>query len=291
MEIVTVVSEFIEKYFINPIYTGEGYNIYNTLAYAALLLLGVYMVKRLLEYLEVKIDARLFIATMPFLVLAGELRGLESYYRATGQGVHAYLVTPGLYILIATLATVTLFFGKKLAGDRYDRVMIYLGTIIAAGGFFIVFSKVMDVRSQNAVNVYTGTPLVLNTDVFLGIWILAAVLSAGVLWCTRNINAFKVKGMYSRENALIVFGLMLMASSATLGSVSLGYRGEQMFTELLLSSSPYSYLLLNVLIALGALYLIEDSKEESWYWLFKITIFVLGLPHGIHNSIGILMGV
>ena len=286
-----MVRQFIENYFINPIYTGEGYNIYNTLVYAALLFLGVYMIKKLLESLKVKMDARLFIATLPFLVLAGELRGLESYYRATGQGVHPYLVTPGLYILITTLAIASLLFGKKFAGDKYDRTMAYLGTAMAAGGFFIVLSKIMGVLSQTAINVYTNTPLVLNTGVFFGIWVLASVLSAGVLWCTRNINAFKVKKMYSRENALIVFGLMLMASSATLGSVSLGYSGEQMFTELLLNFSPYSYLLLNVLIALGALYLIEDAREERWYWLFKITILVLGLPHGIHNSIGILMGV
>ncbi len=286
-----MVWEFIEKYFISPVYTGEGYNIYNTLAYAALLFIGVYFVKRLLEYLEVRMDVRLFIATVPFLVLAGELRGMESYYRAAGQGVHPYLVTPGLYILVTTLAIASLLFGKKFTGDKYDRTMTYLGTAMAAGGFFLVLSKVIGVWSQSVINVYTNTPLVLHTGVFLKIWILAAVLSAVIVWGIKNINVFKSKGMYSRENALIIFGLMLMASSATLGSALLGYSGEQMLTDLMLSFSPYSYLLLNIFIVLGALYLIEDSREESWYWLFKITILVLGLPMGIHNSIGILMGV
>ncbi|MEE8168861.1 MAG: DUF63 family protein [Candidatus Hydrothermarchaeales archaeon] len=281
-----MVSEFLYKYFIKPIYTGEGYNIYNTLVYAALLLLGLYGVERFLERLEVKIDARLFRALVPFLVLGGELRGIESYYRATGQGVHAYLVTPGLYIMLTTIAAACLWLSRRMAGKEYDRPLFRMGSALAALGLVLVLSKVAEVLSGGARNIFMGQPLALNAEVFALVWVFAVILSGIILLGTKRI-----KGLYTAENALIIFGIMLMASSATLGATLLGYRGEQMLTEAMLSSSPYLYLIFNVALVLVVLYSLEDDRETNWYWLGKFAILVLGLPHGIHNSIAILMGV
>ncbi len=281
-----MVSEFLYTYFINPIYTGEGYNIYNTLVYAALLLLGLYGVERFLERLEVKIDARLFRSLVPFVILGGLLRGLESYYRATGQGVHAYLVTPGLYIMLTVIAATCLWLSRRMAEEEYDRPLLRMGVILAALGLVPVLSMVAEVLSGGAIDIFTGQPLTLNGKVFVLIWVSAAILSGIIL-----LGAKRIKGLYTSENALIIFGIMLMASSATLGAMLLGYRGEQMLTEAMLSFSPYLYLIFNAAIVLVVLYLLEDTREKNWYWLGKFVILVLGLPHGIHNSIAILMGV
>ena len=35
-------DQFLLDYFINPVYTGEGYNVFNTLAYAVGLLVALY---------------------------------------------------------------------------------------------------------------------------------------------------------------------------------------------------------------------------------------------------------
>ncbi|MEE8357911.1 MAG: DUF63 family protein [Candidatus Hydrothermarchaeales archaeon] len=281
-----MVGEFIYTYFINPIYTGEGYNVYNTLVYAAFLLVGLYGVKRFFERLEVKIDARLFRSLVPFVILGGLLRGLESYYRATGQGVHAYLVTPGLYIMLTVIAATCLWLSHRMAGEEYDRPLFYMGVVLAALGLVPVLSMVAEVLSGGAIDIFTGQPLTLNGKVFVLIWASAAILSGIIL-----LGAKRIKGLYTSENALIIFGIMLMASSATLGAMLLGYRGEQMLTEAMLSSSPYFYLIFNAALVLVVLYLLEDARDQNWYWLGKLTILVLGLPHGIHNSIAILMGV
>ena len=281
-----MVSEFLYTYFINPIYTGEGYNIYNTIVYAVLLLIGLYGVMRFIESLDVKIDAKLFRALIPFIVLGGELRGIESFYRATGQGIHAYLVTPGLYIMLTVIAASCLVLSQRIAGEEYDRPLFYMGSALAAFGLVLVLSAVSEVLSGGAVDVFIGQPLTLNTKIFALIWVLAAIFSGIIL-----LGAKRIKGLYTAENALIIFGIMLMASSATLGAMLLGYRGEQMLTEAMLSFSPYLYLIFNGALVLVVLYLIEDARDQSWYWLGKFTILVLGLPHGIHNSIAILIGV
>ncbi len=281
-----MVGEFIHTYFINPIYTGEGYNIYNTLVYAALLLLGLYGVTRFFEHLKVKIDAKLFRSLVPFVILGGLLRGLESYYRATGQGVHAYLVTPGLYILLTIIAATCLWLSQRMDGEEYDRPLFYMGSALATLGLVLVLSKVAEVLSGGAVDIFMGQSLTLNVEVFALIWVSAVIISGIILLGTK-----KIKGFYTSENALIIFGIVLMASSATLAATILGYRGEQMLTEAMLSSSPYFYFIFNVAIVIVALYLLEDARDRNWYWLGKFTILVLGLPHGIHNSIAILMGV
>ncbi len=281
-----MVSEFIYTYFINPIYTGEGYNIYNTLVYAMFLLVGLYGVERFLEHLEVKIDARLFRSLVPFVILGGLLRGLESYYRATGQGVHAYLVTPGLYIMLTVIAATCLWLSRRMAGEEYDRPLLHMGIVLVALGLAPVLSMVAEVLPGGAIDIFTGQPLTLNGKIFVLIWVSAAILSGIIL-----LGAKRIKGLYTSENALIIFGIMLMASSATLGAMLLGYRGEQMLTEVMLSSSPYLYLIFNAALVLVVLYLLEDARDRNWYWLGKFVILVLGLPHGIHNSIAILMSV
>jgi len=281
-----MVGEFIYTYFTNPIYTGEGYNIYNTLVYAAFLLVGLYGVKRFLEHLEVKIDTRLFRSLVPFVILGGLLRGLESYYRATGQGVHAYLVTPGLYIMLTVIAATCLWLSHRIAGEEYDRPLLRVGVVLATLGLVPVLSMIAEVLSGGAIDIFTGQPLTLNGNVFVLIWVSAAIFSGIVL-----LGAKRIKGLYTSENALIIFGIMLMASSATFGAMLLGYRGEQMLTEAMLSSSPYFYLIFNGALVLVVLYLFEDARDRNWYWLAKLTLLILGLPHGIHNSIAILMGV
>ncbi len=125
-----MVREFIEQYFIKPIYTSEGYNIYNTIVYGVLLLAGAYAAVKLLRRLGVKMDEKLFFAALPFVVLGGVLRGLEEFARITGAGllpVSALFLTPGIYLLVAFLAIMSLTLAVYLRGLNYASAMAKIG--------------------------------------------------------------------------------------------------------------------------------------------------------------------
>ena len=45
--------DFFQQYFIDPVMQGTGYNIYNTLAYALILILAVFATYKLLKKMKI----------------------------------------------------------------------------------------------------------------------------------------------------------------------------------------------------------------------------------------------
>ncbi|MBU2559809.1 DUF63 family protein, partial [archaeon] len=91
---VTMI-EFIQRYFIKPIYSGEGYNYYNTIVYGLLLGVGIILVDSLLRKLKVEIDTRFAFGLFPLITLAAILRSLvdgEILPRSF------FLITPGIFL-------------------------------------------------------------------------------------------------------------------------------------------------------------------------------------------------
>ena len=72
-----MISDFIYKYYIDPIRLGQSYNIVDTLTYAIILVIGVYLLYRWMSqstYLSdsgIIIDAGFILATIPYVVLGG----------------------------------------------------------------------------------------------------------------------------------------------------------------------------------------------------------------------------
>ena len=78
-----MISDFIYKYYIDPVKYGEPYNIVETLTYAIILIIGVYLLYRwfsnstwLSEH-GIKLDSSFILATLPYVVLGGVLRVIQ----------------------------------------------------------------------------------------------------------------------------------------------------------------------------------------------------------------------
>jgi uncharacterized membrane protein len=78
-----MISDFIYKYYIDPIRLGQSYNIVDTLTYAVILVIGVYLLYRWMStstYLSdsgITIDAGFILTTLPYVVLGGVLRVVQ----------------------------------------------------------------------------------------------------------------------------------------------------------------------------------------------------------------------
>lgn len=275
------VEEFIETYFIKPVYTSEGYNIYNTLVYGALLLAGAYGVARLLGHLKVKMDERLFMAALPFVVLGGVLRALEEFARITGAGflpVSALFLTPGIYLLVAFLGIASLIASVHLRKLNYAPTM-------AVTGWALVFA-LSPLLLYDLLLVYSGSipEIVLRPSIFFLILVLAALVTIAGATLLRRLR------MMHRENAVIFSGFALEVAAVTLAVYLLGYTAAQPETRALLSHGVYPFFKLGLIIAI--IHFVEKvPREDEAHWLSKLLLLVLGLPHGIHNSLQVLMGV
>ncbi len=275
--------DFIKTYFIDPITQGTGYNMYNTIVYGVLLLLGAYAVVKLVRRLGVSMDRQLFNAVLPFIVLGGILRALEEFARLTGVGLlppSPLFLTPGIYLLTAVLAISSLMIAVSLRGAEYPRVMLAIGWAISLGASLLVLSDLALVASGG----------VADTSLRIGLFLKIVLLATGLTFI--GILILKRLQMGSRENALIFGGFAFEAAAVATAVYSLSYSAEQPVTQALLSISPLFYPIFKLGLILGIIYYIEGvPKAEEAHWLSKLIILVLGVPMGIHNSLQILMGL
>jgi uncharacterized membrane protein len=64
-----MIRDFITTYYIDPIRYGQPYNIVDTLTYAIILVIAVYLIYRWLNRTGFPVDGKFVLATVPFIVL------------------------------------------------------------------------------------------------------------------------------------------------------------------------------------------------------------------------------
>lgn len=118
------MEDFIYKYYIEPIWAGTGYNPINTITYAVIALLALYMIWLSFKKYNVKIDRKLIYGVLTFVLLGSTVRVVtdsiknEVFKPVTPihQAVlsshiydYGYLsVSPGIYIVIAAILFITM---------------------------------------------------------------------------------------------------------------------------------------------------------------------------------------
>jgi uncharacterized membrane protein len=281
-----MISEFIYKYYIDPIRYGQPYTIVDTLTYALILIISVYLVYRWLKRSGIAIDTELVLATIPYVVLGGLLRVVQDTGMITSD-LQYLLITPLIFFTLFFYAILFLFAGKLLEGrgliSRYSHFY---------GGAGIVSSIVVA-----AVLTYFGlTETVVALNVLVIILGMASITSLG-LWAFLR---YVLKWTYVSDilYKLLIFGHMLDASATSYGIDlhPLHYVEQHVVGSNLieLTGTAFSMFLLKIAVIIPAIYILELYRKEGnpdlWH-LIVLAMIVVGMAPGIRDMVRMILYV
>jgi uncharacterized membrane protein len=272
------VREFIYRYYIDPIRFGEAYTLVDTLTYAAILIVAVFLVYRSLKRAGIAVDEKLVYATLPYVLFGGLLRVVED----TGmiQSDFRYLlVTPLIFFVVFFVAVTALLASSYL--EKKGIVKEYFYLYGGSGGAVAIFTAGL----LTYFGLVSATLGVAELLIILG---LAAVTSF-LFWGGLRYLAgweFVSYPLY----ALLIFGHMLDASATSYGIDlhAIPYTEVHVVgsTLIALTGTAFSMFLLKIGVIIPAVYILEQYKKEGnrelWF-IIVLCMIVLGLAPGIRD--------
>ncbi len=258
--------DFFQQYFLEPIETGSGYNIVNTIAYAVILIFSLFLLIKILKRLGMKLDDRLWTDLLPWIVLGGVLRALEdiAFFPHTWL-----LITPGIYLLVFAGAFLSLLV------QRYTKLPFthYLGlSLLALFGLMTVLS------AKNWVS------LVLTLALASGVFMLA-------FYALRLLKIRIFKG----KNWQVLLAHTIDSSATFMAVTYLCVGSVRYFEQHVVPSAlfagigPWVFIPIKVVVILLALWVIDKETDKEWNWMLKFTVLVLGLGPGTRDLLTAFM--
>lgn len=273
-----MIREFIYKYYIDPIRYGEPYSLVDTLTYAIVLIISLFLVYRWLVSRRIPLDRQLVLSTLPFVVLGGLLRVIEDTGMISSE-LRYLLVTPIIFFVVFLIAVLSLLLSHALSSHGviadYHRIYAGIGVllsslcILALAHFGICCSRIGLVE-------------------LLAIPSLACATSLALYLFLRHLLAWEyVSDLLYR---ILIFGHMLDASATSYGIDlhEVPYREVHVLGSALISltGTGFSMFLLKLLVLVPAIFVLERYRQEgsAGFWhLVLLAMIVLGLAPGIRD--------
>ncbi len=263
------ILDFISRYFIQPIYNGEGYNIYNTVVYGLVLGVGIILVEKLLIKLRIKVDFRFFIALLPFLIFASTSRSLvdASIFPRT-----ALLITPGIFITTAFLAFFSLIvsLGLQKRGIEYHKTMFALGSILTVYPIYKVFTSISHWK-----------PLIL-----ISFLLLFSILI--FMYGFERLGYSQLKNPWVKA---VFAGHLLDATATIVGVTYYGFFEEHVFGNWLIHLTHTAYIIypLKLVVLVIIIYIIDSMVEEKQRSYWYLAFFIIGFAPGLRDALTIML--
>jgi uncharacterized membrane protein len=280
-----MISEFIYKYYIDPIRYGQPYNVVDTLTYALILVLGVYILyrwlmrSRYLNRIRLTIDTPFILATLPYVVLGGLLRVVQDTGMITGN-IQFLLVTPLIYFVLFFFTLGMIFLSRYLQAQGY--IKNFLSAYAFAGTMSVVTVALIlaawgITRTQIDLTVLFVIPLM-------------AVAATAILWAfMRYVLSWK----YVNHPLYItlLFSHMLDASATSYGidmHPALRYVEQHVVGSNLIAWTHTAFVMfpLKLVVLFPAIYVLEMYRPEAdpdFWHLVLLAMIVVGLAPGIRD--------
>ena len=273
-----MIGEFLYKYYIDPIVLGQPYNPVDTLTYALIFLLAVYLVYRWLARGGVPVDRDLVLSTLPYVVLGGLLRVVED----TGLVPAPYrylLVTPLIFLAVFGFTAAALVLARSLEMKgmvpRFQSFYAGVGAGASAGAGLLLLWFGLTQARVDLVILLSILGLALATSAAL-----MALLERGFGWKEAGDPLFRA----------LIFAQMLDASATSIGIDLHPLRYVEVHvvgsTLIALTGTAFSMFLLKVAVVIPAIYVLSAYRREGnpalWH-LILLAMIVVGLAPGVRD--------
>ena len=291
MSFIQPLIDFIQKYYIDPIINDSGYNIFNTVTWAIILGLSVYLLIYLLQKMKIQIDAKSMAATIPFIIAGASLRVVADS-GAISPPFSYVLITPNIYFFVFLVTAACLIFALLL--QKYKLVKTFHLPYSALGILFILIVYAVLFSVCEIVNWYVPFAVAL-----VGI---AAALIVGIIAQKAGSPLFSDK-----MNLTILAAHMMDATSTVIGIEVFGYVEKHVLPAYLIELTGSAYVMYPLKIAIFLIVVLlldkglesaaanENEKDRAQLGqiknAIKFVIIILGIAPAIRNSIRLMFGI
>lgn len=248
-------NDFFYNYFIKPIYSGEGYNIFNTLAYSFFLVFVLFLLYKISKKLKFKWDLNALLAISPFIALTAFARVL------TDAGVYErgfWTVTPGIEILILIPSIALIFAVYYFFKEEYVKICFAVGSVLAFSQLF--FLSYPNPLGLALIGVYSFVPI------------------APMLVLRSRIPLIQDKMNF------LAMGVHFFDAAATSVSIRFfDYFEQHVLPNFMIGLfGPEIMFVLKAVFVGLALYIIRDVEDAD---LIRIVIVILGLGPALRDTL------
>jgi len=274
-----MISDFIYKYYIDPVRYEQPYNAVETITYALILIVALYFIYHWFKKSDITIDGPFVIATLPYVILGGVLRVVQDTHMITSD-LQFLIVTPPIYVLLFLYAVTILFISKYLAGQGLSRNYLKL---YGGAGLFSSFCVVLLLLSWGL------THTCIDLFVLAIIPLMAIVATALVFACMRYV----LKWEYVKDPLYItlLFGQLFDASATSYGidlHPSVKYIEQHVVGSFLIDWTGTAFVMfpLKLIVLFPAIYIMEQYRKEAnpaFWHLVLLAMITVGFAPGIRD--------
>ncbi len=273
------MADFFQEYFINPIVDQANYppyNVYNTVTFALVALIAVFLIYKGLKKAGFALDGKFFEAILPYVVFGGVFRVFEDAGLVprivTIGGIQTYpFVTPLIYVNIFLLLAVTAAFAWLWTKDRQKTVTTVRNAGLAYAGLALLVLL----------------PLVKNP-----VWLLAGAGLAALVWVAYRFSLNLRKIPSDRMLSWMVFGQALDGSATFIGLQFAGYVEQHVVGNVLIDvGGPALFWLVKVAFAFAAAEVLRGEKDDGARNFVALLITIFGLAPGLRDLMRAALGV
>lgn len=276
-----MAADFLFDFFCKPILEHEGYNLVNTLTYAAILLAVAFgFVLPWLKKEKLALDNRFLLSLLSFVLLGSSFRILEDLQIVSRScnpfSPGFYTITPGIYILVGILSIAALWISLRIHPQNQSNALKIFGMIGLILALPILLFLFLQFRVWNGV---------------AGVLILAMTLTLLVRVASKWFSATK-KLFDDNLNAVVFFGQMLDAS-ATFVSIQFYHCTEQhvLSAGIINWFGPFGFVVVKFALMLLVLYYTDKEVENVHQRNFiKLLIAIIGFAPGTRDTLTLGVG-
>jgi uncharacterized membrane protein len=282
-----MISDFLYKYYIDPIRYEQPYNTVETITYALILIAALYLIYRWFNASEFRIDGRFVLATIHYVIFGGVLRVVQDTHMIQSD-IQFAIVTPFIYFVIFAYTFGILLFSRFL--ERQGFVDDYL-KVYAGAGIFSTFCVALILIAWSIP--HHGVDLTI-----LAIILGMAVTATALVW---GFMKYVIRWEYVSDPLyiMLLFGQLLDASATSYGidfHPGVHYIEQHVVGSFLIDWAHTAFIMfpLKLVVLFPAIYFMQMFRKEAnpaFWHLVLLAMIVVGFAPGVRDMVRMVLYV